>query len=199
MVTKSMESIDELGVPWTAVWLLCRHGTKHIHIRGQLPQTQHWNSKVNSFVNKMRWRWCCRQLPNDNRRLYKREHTPACNEVIDSGLDFWLQRLRTALQRGFQKSRSVAAHTRQAWNNTRKIEKVAMQKLTNMTMVPIPTDKSKKWTLVPRCDLAAIHGNTFQSSEYKDEQLVPSKCRELFVLHRRLVVEIGKEEGEPVV
>ena len=153
------------GVPWPIVWVLSRYNKKHIWASGKMPSVQKVEQEIRQFNDRVKWRWFFRHSQSSKPEITFKSHT-RCREVVDGGLQCWLDRLQRCLVEDAKRAIKHAKWTKRKWSNVTPLIRWGLKLLRSSDWKTLPTDKTGAFVLVLRHQEAEIHQKIFQKSMY---------------------------------
>ena len=188
-------------VPWQCIYFITSFSPKYIFASGKLPTIQEWMEYINSASNKVKWRWLLRNSTPPPVLRGRKGFTRQCGHVIDSSVEFWCSQFANEMAHGFAYARTIAGRTMRCWKNKDSIVRYAIKAFQSTQFVPCMSDKSKRWLLVPRIDLAAIHNNAFNIFVFANTPFNLEEFNSNAVLQRfhLLANKIGEQYGEDII
>ena len=194
-VEMGVSNVDTSAVAWQAIWLLTRHNLKHRYVGAKLPSISSALEKIREFENKLKWRWTFRHNAEEQPKFFIKTKT-VCNEVVDSGLQYWLRLLRKSTIDGVMRARRVAASCREMWMNRNPIVLEGLRWLKTSRFRPVATDKTKSWVLVDRDDYNVMLTKIHSRPEYRRTLFTAGDERILRAKYVKLATRIGQFEGD---
>ena len=186
-------SVVMADIAWPLAWILTRFNRKHIFCSRALPNRRKFLSAVETFINKMKWRWLYRNS-TDEKSLIRYRHipTPTCNFPVDITFQLWCDGLRRSLIVSFRRCLSRASGDR-SYANTIALNKWGMDLLHQYGYVCAPNDKEAGFSLLSVKDFLAVQKEVLTSDGFEYVDYINRES-----LHgdfHKLCMRVGKVEG----
>ena len=81
-------------IPWSALWILSRFRPRRIRRGRGLPNVQKFTASLNSFANRVRWKWYSREKNHRIAVLLCHGKETHCTHPVPLALGSWLSNLR---------------------------------------------------------------------------------------------------------
>ena len=155
-------------IPWPIVFMLGRLHPKHILVSGKMPEKLRYTADINSFINKIKWRWALQG--DDSRRVVmakKKRHTSACPFLVPAPMDAVLRDLRRYL--GEAVSASVrSARVRRGYSNITNLLKLGISCYRRSEYVALKNDKDGGFSLAKKQQVQDAQMEILRTDVYQE-------------------------------
>ena len=198
-LSKTVVPVNLCKVPWPVVWALARYNRKHIWATRKLPPTEWMCSALQEFCQRMRWKWHFRDKKSAKPSIWFRSNTH-CGEIIDPGLQFWLDRFYQLMAGETVKVQKRAKRKKEAVSNMSSLVRWGIRLLKDSKWKACWTDKTSSYALVEKRQISTIHDDILDKQTYiptvYDIYMVDSHVKRYFqVAHNIQILENSPELG----
>lgn len=185
-------------IPWFVKWFITHFHPKHVFVGKVLPKLERITDDLDSFCNAFKYRVSLGQGPE--RLLSYRPkgwRTPACTNIVDPGISFWLKSFKARVLGACEKQlRRVRGHTR--LGNMFPLVRRAVLWLKSSTFTVHKNDKEAGYTLTTLEDDRAIDTCILEKPEYEEVSEHDINFDTVAKSYCRLAHDIEKWAGTPI-
>ena len=198
--TRCVDQPCQSVAPWPVIWILARFHPRHIWCGKSLPNMDRFQSSLNIFANRIRWRWFFRDTPRQQFSICVPSHgrSRACTFPIAPSLDTWIASLKHCLTEVFIKSSRAASRDRSFCNKIPLVN-FGLEILSDCGFEAVANDKDGGYSLVHPETLTNVHLKLLENGQYFETDFTnwDARCTKASMSYSALCKRVEVLEREP--
>ena len=163
-------SIIEAGhsIPWPVIWLLGRYSRKYIFANAKMPDSNWIHGNIQSFRNKMLWRWVFRKDHSQKPPIRVSASTPACSEIVAPEMKAWVSHVAGSMLNAVDRVRRSSRWMARPKSAMLPVTRLGLRILRDKKIVATPCDKEPGFAVRSEDQHRIVVGNIFAQDMYTE-------------------------------